>query len=60
MSGETKKVYKTAGKCEDQQQYKAMIEAVMVSTPEGCTDDSQMTPNPYVFTKNASARKSLY
>ena len=36
-----------------------MIEAAMVSTPEGCTNNSLMTPNPYVSTKNTSARKSL-
>ena len=29
-----KNVYPSAGKCDDQQQYKAIIEAEMVSTPE--------------------------
>ena len=28
----TKKLYKTAGKCDDQNQYKTIIEAAMVST----------------------------
>ena len=46
MSGKIKKLYKTAGKCDDQQQYKDIIEAEMVSTPEGGTDNSLMTPNP--------------
>ena len=31
-----------AGKCDDQQQYKAIIEAAMVSTPEGFYDKSPM------------------
>ena len=31
----------------------------MVSTPEGCTNNIPMTPNPYVSTKNTSAGKSL-
>ena len=48
-----------AVKCEYQQQYKTIIEAALVSTHEGCTDNSPMTPNPYVSTKNPSARKSL-
>ena len=30
-----KKLYKYAFKCDCQQQYKAIIESVMVSTPEG-------------------------
>ena len=36
-----------------------MIEAELVSRPEGCTDNSMITPNPYVSSKNSSARKSL-
>ena len=31
-----KELYKTSGKCEDQHHHMAMIEAVMISTPEGC------------------------
>ena len=31
----------------------------MVSTPEICTDNSLMTPNPPVSNKNHSARKPL-
>ena len=43
-----KNLYKTAGKFEDQQQYKLMSGAEMVSTTEGCTNNSTITPNPYV------------
>ena len=32
----------------------------MVSTPEGFTDSSIMSPGPSVTMKNPSARKSLY
>ena len=32
----------------------------MVSTPEGCTNNSLMTPNPYLSTKNPCAIKKLY
>ena len=53
----TKNLYKTAGKCDDQNQYKTIIEAAMVSTPEGCTNYSPMTPNPSVCTENTSERK---
>ena len=31
----------------------------MVSTHEGCTQNSPMTPTSYVSTKNTSARKPL-
>ena len=30
----------------------------MVSTPEGCTDNSMMTPNPSVSTNDPRARKN--
>ena len=55
-----KKLYKTAGKCDNQHQYKAMLESAMVSTPEGCTYNILMTPNPYVSTKKPSAIKSIH
>ena len=35
-----KKIYKQAVKCDNQQQFKDILEAVMVSTPGGFTDDS--------------------
>ena len=52
-----KKLYKTAGKCDHQQQYKDIIEADMVLTPEGCTDNIPITPNQYETTRKPSARK---
>ena len=39
----TKYIYKLSGKCDDQQQYKTIIEAAMVSTPEVFTDNSPMS-----------------
>ena len=54
-----KRLYKTAGKCDDQQQYKDILEETMVSTTEVCTDNSHISPNQYEPTKNPSARKSL-
>ena len=52
-----KKLYKTSGKCDDQQQHKAIIEAEIVSTPEVCTNKSMMTHNLSVNTKKPSTRK---
>ena len=54
-----RKVYKTKGKSYYQQQYKTMIEAEMVSTHEGCTENIPMTPNPFVSTKKPIVRKPL-
>ena len=54
------KLYKTEGKCDYQQKYKAIIEVSMVSTPEGCTNNSQMTHNPSMYTKKPSAIKPLH
>ena len=47
-----KKLYKYDGKCDYQQQYKAILEAEMVTTTEGFTDNSPMSPGPYVVIKN--------
>ena len=44
MSSKPKKIYKRAGKWDDQQQFKDILEAAMVSTPEGFTDDDTITP----------------
>ena len=55
----TKKLNKTTGKCDDKHHYKTIIEELMVSKLEGCTNNSPITPNPSVSTKNISARKSL-
>ena len=54
-----KNIKKTSCKCDDQQQYKTILEAVMVSTTEGCTDNSPMTPNQYYPTKKPIERKVL-
>ena len=35
-------MYKYAGKCDEQNQYKAILEASMVSTTKGFTDNSPM------------------
>ena len=40
-----KKLYKTTGKFDDQHQCTPIIEAEMVSTPEGFTYNISMTPN---------------
>ena len=53
------KLYKTAGKFHDKQQYKAVIEAWMVSTPEVFTNNSTILPSQYLTVKNPSAIKSL-
>ena len=54
-----KKIYQYAGKCDDQQNLKDIIDAAMVSTPEVATYDIHnipMTPTPV---KKPSASKSL-
>ena len=45
----TKKVYQHAGKCDDQQNLKDIIDSAIISTPEGVTDNSpnvHMTSSP--------------
>ena len=54
-----KKLYRTTGKCDDQQQYKAILETAIVSTPEEFTDNSPMSPSQSVTVKKPSARKPL-
>ena len=54
----TKKLYKHAFKWDNQQQFKDIFEAAMVSNPGGFTNKSNrspMTPTPF---KKKSARKS--
>ena len=54
-----KKTYQHAGKCDNRQNFKDILEAVILSTPEGFTDNSpnaHMTSSPV---KKSSARKSL-
>ena len=54
-----KKLYKQAGKCDDHQQFKDIIEVAMVSTPEGFTDNSSIYPRTSTPVKKLSAQKSL-
>ena len=54
-----KKIYQHAGKCDDQQTLKYIIDAAILSTPEGVTDHSpnvHMTSTPVL---KPSTRKSL-
>ena len=54
-----KNIYQHAGKCDDQKNLRDIIDAVILSTPEGVTDNSpnvHMTSKPV---KKSSARKSL-
>ena len=54
-----KNIYQHAGKCDYQQNLKDIIDAAILSTPEGVTDNSHnvhMTSKPV---KKPSARKSL-
>ena len=39
-----KKIYQHAGKCDDQKNLKDIIDAAMMSTPEGVTDNSPDVP----------------
>ena len=41
-------IIKSSSKCDDQQQYKAVIKAAMISTPEGFNDNSTISFGPYV------------
>ena len=52
------KLYKSAGKCDDQQKYKVILEAYIVSTPEGLVDNILMDVSTSGTLKNPSARKS--
>ena len=51
------KLYKYAGKCDYQQQYKAILEASKVSTPEIFTVNGPISPSQSVTVKNPSAIK---
>ena len=54
-----KKIYQHAGKCDDQQNLKDIIDALMVYTPEEVTDESTNVPMTSTPVKKPSARKSL-
>ena len=54
-----KKLYKHAGKCDNQQQFKDIIEANMASTLEVFSNDSPMSPMTSTLVKKPSARIAL-
>ena len=54
-----KKLYKKAGKCDYQQQFKDILEADMVSNPEGFTKNSLISPMKSSPVKKIGAQKSL-
>ena len=54
-----KKIYKQAGKCDDQQQFKDFLEADMVYTPEVFTNNSPISLMTSAPVKKPSVRKSL-
>ena len=55
----SKKLYKQAGKCDEQQQFKDILEANIFSNPEGFTDNSPISPMNPTQVKKPSAQKSL-
>ena len=57
--GNIKKLYKQAGKFDDQQQFKDILEDAMVSTPEVFTNEIPMYPMISTLVNKPSARKSL-
>ena len=59
MSIKHQKNIQKAGKCDDQQQLKDILEADMVSTPEGFTDNSPISTMTSTPVKKPSAQKSL-
>ena len=54
-----KKWYKHARKCDDQQQFKDILESAMVSTPECLFNNSPRYPMNPTPVKKPSAKKSL-
>ena len=56
----SKKSYRTAGRCDYQKQYKDILEAEIVSTPEVFTNNIPMPPIKSVTVKNYIARQSLH
>ena len=55
-----KNIYQHVGKYYDQKNLKGIIDADMVSTPEGFTDKIPNVPMTSTPVKKPSARKSLY
>ena len=54
-----KNIYQNAGKCDDQQNLKDILDAAMVSTPEEITYDSTNVAMTSTPVKKPSTRKSL-
>ena len=54
-----KNIYQHADKCDYQQNLKDILDADMVSNPEGVTDNSPNVPTTSTPFKKPSARKSL-
>ena len=54
-----KNIYQHAGKCDGQQNLEDILDAAMVSTPEGVTYDNLNVPMTSKLYKKPSARKSL-
>ena len=54
-----KKIYQHEGKCDNQQNLKYILDADMVSTPEGVTDNNANMPLISIPVKKPSARKSM-
>ena len=54
-----RKLYKSSGKCDDQQKYKAIIESDMVYNTEEVTKKSPVAAETSVTMKKPSARKLL-
>ena len=52
-----KKLYTSAGKYDYKKQYKAIIEAEMVSTTDIFPDNSPISPGTYGTVRNPSERK---
>ena len=50
-------IHQHAGKCDDQQNLKGILDAAMVSTPEEVTDDSPHVPMTSTPVKKPSAMK---
>ena len=53
------KLYKYSVKCDDQLQFKEILESSMVSTTEIFTDNNPMSPGPPMIVKKCSERKSI-
>ena len=51
------KLYKCAGKCDDQHQYKTIIESEMVSSPEEFSDKNPSLPDQYDTAKKKMQEK---